>query len=136
MAAHAEGVDVDGLAVGGGRGKGARHGVLVRGGSGFHLIATHLEDFQDEAGAALRIEGESEGHAAREIVVQACSFLNGATAVRLGRHATDLLIDDNRFAEITGPALEASVWRRTPARWNPDGTARAPPGSTFRAAAR
>ena len=90
-----------------GRGRGARHGVLVRGGSGFQMTATRLEDFQDETGAALRIEGESEGHPAREIVVQACSFLNGATAVRLGRHTSDLLIDDNRFAEISGPALNA-----------------------------
>lgn len=90
-----------------GRRSGARHGVIVRGGSEFHLTGSHLEDFEDATGAALLVEGESEGHAARGIVVQACWFLNGTTAIRLGRHAGDLLIDDNRFEEITGSAVHA-----------------------------
>jgi parallel beta-helix repeat protein len=90
-----------------GRGKGARHGVIVRGGSGFHLTGAHLEDFEDGAGAAVLVEGESAQHASRGIVVQSCWFLNGSVAVRLGRHASDLLVDDNRFEEITGPAIQA-----------------------------
>jgi hypothetical protein len=88
-----------------GRRNAARHGVVVRDGSAFQLTGAHLEDFEDEAGAALLVEGTSDTRAAREIVVQACWFLNGTTAIRLGRHATDLLIDDNRFEEITGSAV-------------------------------
>lgn len=87
-----------------GRRRGARHGVIVRGGSAFQVVGSRFEDFEDETGAALVVEGESEARPAREAVVQSCWFLSGTTAIRLGRHARDLLIDDNRFEEMTGSA--------------------------------
>ena len=83
----------------------ARSGILLRCGTRIVLDKCRFGDFGDSKGAAVRIAGESEERYAREIVIQGCRFLNAARGVWLGRNATDLMLHENRFEEISGCSL-------------------------------
>jgi hypothetical protein len=83
----------------------ARAGIFLRCGTRIVLDKCRFGDFGDTKSAAVRIAGESEERFAREIVIQNCRFQNAARGVWLGRNATDLLLHENRFEEISGCSL-------------------------------
>lgn len=89
-----------------GRGSRATHGVYVRCGTAIQVDTCAFGDFAHDAGAALRIDGESAERFVREVVIHGCRFVNGTVAVKLDRHVSDLLINDNRIEEFRGPALQ------------------------------
>ncbi len=100
----AHGIALRGLCFNGG-GDGARHGLLVRCATGLQIEGCRFGDFGAQDGSAIRIEGEGEHRHVREVVIQASRFINDRCGVRLGPWASDLLIADNRFEEVWGPAL-------------------------------
>lgn len=100
----AGGVTIRGVSFNGG-GDRARHGVLVRAGTGIQLDGCRFGDFGAAGGAAIRIDGESPDRPVREIVIRGGRIANAREGIRLGRHTTDLLITDNQFEEVAGPAL-------------------------------
>ncbi len=85
-----------------GRGDVAQHGIFLRAGTGVQVEHCRFGDFAHSEGAAVRLCGESEPRYVKGVVVQGCHFVNGWNGVRMERHATDLLITDNRFDEMHG----------------------------------
>ncbi len=97
-------VTIQGLCFNGRRTR-AASGVLVRCGTRIHLEGCRFGDFGDESGAAITIAGESEERFVREIVIQGCRIQHGARGLTLARNTSDLLVDENRFDDVSGPAL-------------------------------
>jgi hypothetical protein len=88
-----------------GSGDRARHGILARGGTGLQIDECKFGDFGAPDGAALGIEGHTAERHVREVVIRRSRFVNGSRGIRLGPHVSDLLVVDNDFEEIVGPAL-------------------------------
>ncbi|MFN8180035.1 MAG: right-handed parallel beta-helix repeat-containing protein [bacterium] len=88
-----------------GRAGRAAHGVLVRCGTRIEIRGCRFDDFTARKGAAILVAGESSDRWVRGLVIETCTFLHGATALRLDRDVSDLLVADNRFEEFTEPAV-------------------------------
>jgi hypothetical protein len=104
LADGAESITIQGICFNGGR-QGSRSAILLRCASQVILQNCRFGDFKDSKGAAIRIAGESEQRPVREIVIQGCRFLHGARGIWLSRNASDLLINENQFDEISGSSL-------------------------------
>jgi hypothetical protein len=88
-----------------GSGGRARHGLVVRCGTRIQVTGCRFGDFRAPDGGAILLSGESEDRPVLELVIQGCRFRNGSAGIRLERDLSDLLVEGNRFEEITGPAL-------------------------------